>query len=340
MSARRLLWFGLGVLWIIDGLLQAQPSMFTAQFVTSVLQPVGNGQPAWLGSWLAVGMSLWKQNMALANTGALLMQLLIGVLLLSGWRRPWGGIGLGLSIVWGLGVWVFGEGLGMLAMGGPTVITGVPGSVLIYVAVALLLFLPERWWLSGAVTLWTMRALGVFWLVVALAQAWPGSGYWTAKGLSGIFQSAAGAPQPTVLSGPIAAVATATAAAPLLWNGAFVLAMLVLGVAFLSGIRAWWVWGLSAVWLLFTWWMGQDFGSLFSGTSTDPNTAIPLGLLTIALALPHGRGLAEADARRRTATPAVSRSAAEQGSATPFNALRSSTPSPLAAPDPGTAGGA
>jgi len=284
MTGRRVLWCGLAGLWLSAGLLQAQPRMFSSQFVTNVLQPVAQGQPAWLDSWLAVGMALWQRDTALANTGALLVQLLIGVLLLTGWRRPWGR--LGLSILWGLGVWVFGEGLGMLAMGAPTVMSGAPGSVLVYVISAGLLLLPERWWASGAVTHWTRRGLGAYWLLGALAQAWPGSGYWTAQGLRGVFRSAAGAPQPAALSGPITAVAVATARAPVLWNGAFVLVMLLIGVALLSGVRAWWVWGVSAVWLCFCWWMGQDFGAVFSGVSTDPNTAVPLGLLSLALALP------------------------------------------------------
>src|SRR5437016_7403281 len=42
---RRDLQIALGVLWLLDGALQAQPFMFTSGFATQVIGPVAQGQP-------------------------------------------------------------------------------------------------------------------------------------------------------------------------------------------------------------------------------------------------------------------------------------------------------
>lgn len=280
--SRTILWVGLGLLWLLDGLLQAQPAMFTPLFVQQVLQPAAQGQPTWFAALLQTSTTLWQQQAVLANAAAVFIQLAIGFLLLVARERPWGRVGLWLSIGWGLGIWVFGEGLGGLLTGAATVLTGAPGSVLVYVVAALILLLPARWWATGIVGWWTMRGLGVFWLSMAALQAWPPTGFWTGMHLASVFGMAASMPQPAPLAAPIRAMAALAADAPILWNALFVAIMVVLGVAFLmNGIR-WWTYGLIAVWLAFAWWLGQDFGGLFTGTATDLNTAPALGLLVFA----------------------------------------------------------
>ena len=44
----RTLQIALGLLWLLDGVLQAQPFMFTSDFVTQVIAPVGQGQPGFV----------------------------------------------------------------------------------------------------------------------------------------------------------------------------------------------------------------------------------------------------------------------------------------------------
>ncbi|MEP7023494.1 MAG: hypothetical protein ABJB47_06685, partial [Actinomycetota bacterium] len=43
---RRWLQIALGVIWILDAALQFQPYMFHREFVTSIIEPAGEGSPA------------------------------------------------------------------------------------------------------------------------------------------------------------------------------------------------------------------------------------------------------------------------------------------------------
>jgi hypothetical protein len=283
MDARRLLWYGLGALWLVDGLLQAQPAMFTKSFVSQVVEPAVQSAPTFIQPLLQQGADAWNQAPVLFNTLAVAIQLVIGLFLILGWNRPWGKWGLWLSLGWGTLVWIGGEGFGGLFSGSASILTGAPGSVLVYVFAALLLLLPEQRWQQAAFFEALVRGLGLFWLAMALYQLLPQQGFWTAKGLQAIFQASASSLQPAFLAGPIAAIEHAVAQQPVIWNAALVAAMALISLYFLLDMRQrWGLWVVTLV-LLFSWWMGQDFGTLFSGLSTDPNTAVPLWLLTITV---------------------------------------------------------
>ncbi|MCY0865606.1 MAG: hypothetical protein OWQ57_11690, partial [Sulfobacillus sp.] len=133
----------LGILWVVDGLLQCQPAMFTPLFWHQVLEPVVVGQPPAVRFFLREGIDLWREGGIWANTLAAGLQLGIGGLLWMkrpGWYRP----GLWLSLGWALVVWVFGEGLGGLLLPSASLLTGAPGSALLYVVwSAILLFSPD-----------------------------------------------------------------------------------------------------------------------------------------------------------------------------------------------------
>ena len=286
--SRAVLWIGLGLLWLVDGLLQIQPAMFTRQFVDQVLQPAAEGQPQWFADILQLSAALWLRHPILANVGAVIVQLGIGGLLIAGRERRWGRLGLWLSIAWGLNIWILGEGLGGLLVGSSTSITGAPGSVLVYIAGAILLLLPTTRWAPGSAGRVAARVLGVFWLAMAILQGLPGAGFWTGEHLGSLFTTVAGLPQPAVLAAPIQGMAAVALAAPVVCNACFVAIMVGLGWAFLTGKVQRWTFALAGAWLLFTWWLGQDFGGLFTGTSTDPNTALPLGVFLLAAVLAYG----------------------------------------------------
>jgi hypothetical protein len=130
---RRHLQIALGLLWLIDGLLQAQPFMFTRGFATQVIAPAAQGQPGfvaapvdWASTVIAAHPVAW--NAAFAG-----VQLLVGVgLLVPRTAR----LALAASIAWALGVWYFGEGLSGLASGNASLITGAPGSALLLAVLA------------------------------------------------------------------------------------------------------------------------------------------------------------------------------------------------------------
>ena len=140
---RALLWWGLGVLWFIDGVLQAQPAMPNNGFVLDVLAPALAGQPSWYIRILGWNIQFWTDHPVGADVAAMLLQVWMGILLLVGMDRFWGRLALWFSIAWGFGIWIFGEGMGGILTGKVTWLNGAPGSVLFYVASAALLLLPE-----------------------------------------------------------------------------------------------------------------------------------------------------------------------------------------------------
>ncbi len=283
MRARRALWRGLGILWLVDALLQAQPAMFTSAFVSSILAPSVLGQPHWVVILLGIADGLWSRFLVPANVVAIAVQTAIALLLLVAPERKAGRLGLLLSVAWGSGVWLIGEGLGGIFTGSATFLAGAPGSALLYVLGSIFLLIPAWLWEGGEVLRWLEEILGLLWIGGAVLQALPGAGFWTPDGLSGIFGAAASSPQPSFLSAPIVALASAAAASPVGWNLLFVVVMAVLGFALVTGLTPTATTGLAVVWSFFTWWFGQAFGMLGTGLSTDPNSGIVWILLFACL---------------------------------------------------------
>jgi hypothetical protein len=173
------------------------------------------------------------------------IQLLLGVGLLV---RRTARVTLAASIAWALGVWYLGEGLSGLASGHASLITGAPGSALLYAILA------AAAWPRGD----SSRERPAPWLPFAWAVLWAGAA---------VFQSVPGqAPRLAP-----AAVVLVVAAEYLIGIGALArrtrMPAAALGLA------------LAVVFWVF----GQQFGQLFSGQATDPNTGPVLALMAIAL---------------------------------------------------------
>ena len=148
-AARRLLRTGFGVLWIFDGLLQAQPAMAVGMS-SQVIKPSAASSPAWvqhLANWAATAWSFHPIQTAAA---AVWIQVGIGVwLIVASSSRPSRLAGL-VSAGWGLAVWVFGEAFGGIFAPGLTFLFGAPGAVLLYCAGGILVALPDRCWRTPA----------------------------------------------------------------------------------------------------------------------------------------------------------------------------------------------
>lgn len=278
--ARRILMYGLAALWLLDGLLQAQPAMVTQAFIFDVVQPAVLGQPPWLAHLMSTGIWLWQKNPFGADLGALLLQVGIGALLFFGPDRMAGRIGLWLSVGWGLLVWVFGEGMGGMFVPGSSFISGAPGSVLLYVLLSLAILLPVRIWKNERMSGWLAGGIGALWLFGAFLQASPD--LFQAGPLTNTFEMAAMMPQPLALTGPISAVLYWVAGAPALANAVFVAMMAAVGLGLILSPKRRWPYLLGGAWLLFVWWVGEGFGGIFSGISTDLNSGIVWGLALAA----------------------------------------------------------
>ncbi|HEY6537576.1 MAG TPA: hypothetical protein VI138_00875 [Candidatus Dormibacteraeota bacterium] len=280
-QGRLILRRGLGALWIIDGLLQAQPAMPT-RFATSVLGPAALGQPGWIAHLIRLEVLVWQAHPLDLAAAAVLVQVGMGVAILAGGDSQLGRLALWTSIAWSLLIWVGAEGLGGILAPHASEITGAPGAVLLYGAGAALLLAPVRLWSSDLLPRLTRRGVGVLLLLGALLQALPGEGFWSGSVLAGSFSAMAQMAGPGWLAGPIAAVARIGTGQALLMNATLVGVMAVLGAGLLSG-RGWRIWsGAALVWLAATWWLGQDLGGLGTGTATDPNLSPLVGLVLVS----------------------------------------------------------
>jgi hypothetical protein len=88
-------------LWLADAALQYQPSMFGPGFVTHVLAPASQGEPAFLASPARLADQMIAHNVPLWNAGFATVQLAIGLGLL--WRRS-ARAALAATVLWSLGV--------------------------------------------------------------------------------------------------------------------------------------------------------------------------------------------------------------------------------------------
>jgi hypothetical protein len=270
---RRHLQISLGLLWLLDGVLQCQPFMFTRQFAHQVLASAGSGQPSVLAGLMHESVVLVSMHPALANGAFALVQLLLGLGLLT---KRFSRVTLGLSVVWALSVWVVGEGLGGLATGA-TILTGAPGAALLYAVIALLAW-PARDTQSSSPPSWlALPAWCALWVVGAALQLIHANNSGTSFTMM-LRTAQVGAP------GWIAGIDHHLSQLRIpLWFGACAIALYML-VAIWALVPGWTRQlsiGLGVFISLVGWVFFQAVGDLTSGQATDPST----GPLVILLAL-------------------------------------------------------
>jgi len=278
VQARRVLRIAFACLWILDGLLQAQPEM-TTQFIPAVVKPLILGLPGTLPSLFGPALYLWGLHPLLFDSLSAVLQIGIGLSFLIDSERRLGRFGLYVSFAWALIIWVFGEGLGGF-FSNPSWLTGLPGSAALYAIAAVFLLMPDALWASRTVRRGLTAVLGLLWFMFAIIQAWPPSGFWHFGGLNNAILPMAQMAQPGWMSAPLDAIAHTLNHAPAVYNGVFVTILTLLGLFWLWRPRTRWLVLGTSLWLLATWWIGQDFG-IVGGLGTDPNSALPLLILTL-----------------------------------------------------------
>ena len=264
----------LGLVWLLDGGLQFQSFMYSKGFVGE-LAGGSMGQPHWLASSIGWAARLAGGDLRLWNTLFALVQVAIGLGLLS--RRtvkP----ALTASFVWIVVVWWFGEGLGMLFANMAQPLTGAPGAVLLYGLVGLVVWPTEQpgglLGVAGAKAMWAG-----LWLLVACL--------WLNGASSG-----ANATRDAVLAGDSGfswlSRLQSTVASAVAGNGlivALTLAILsaTIGAAVAAGWRPRFFLGLAIVLNIVYWVLGQGLGEVFAGGATDPGSAPLFVLLACAM---------------------------------------------------------
>jgi cytochrome oxidase Cu insertion factor (SCO1/SenC/PrrC family) len=286
-AARRWLRISFGLLWVFDGLLQAQSSM-PLGLPGSVLTPAAGSSPGWVQHIVNVGTTIWSDHPVSAAAATVWIQIGIGIFLLVAPRGYWSRSAGALSAGWGMVVWVFGEAFGGIFGQGSSWLFGLPGAVLFYVAAGALIALREEWWATDKLGKGLLRCTGVFFIGMGMLQAWPGRGFWTGQAdpaatpgtLTAMVKQMAATPQPSLLSSWTRAFGAFDAGHGWAVNLVAVLFLVGIGVCLVSGVprllRIAVVVGV--VGCLADWVLVQDFGFL-GGVGTDPNSMIP----TVAL---------------------------------------------------------
>jgi hypothetical protein len=273
---RRHLQIALGLLWLLDGVLQAQSFMFTRGFALQVLAPVGEGQPGFVSAPVHLAVTIVSANPVAANLPFAAIQVLLGIgLLMPRTAR----VTLAASIAWALGVWYVGEGLSGLASGHASLITGAPGSALLYALLAAAAW-PRRDGRREAPASWLPWAWAGVWGAGAVLQALPGQN--TGAALSGaVTAGASGAPG--WLASLDSSVGAWAAQHGLLLVVLLVAAEVLIGVGALTRRSRTPAVALGLALALAMWVMGQDLGALYTGQATDPNSGPLLALMAISL---------------------------------------------------------
>ena len=282
---RWLLRIGFGVLWILDGILQAQPKM-AAGLPSLVIEPTAASSPAWVQHLVNWGGTIWSYHPIQAGAATVWIQVGLGAWLVVASRGRWSRLAGAASVGWGLIVWVFGESFGGIFAPGLSWLTGAPGGVLFYVAAGALIALPEGAWRSPRLGRLVLAGFGVFFIGMAVLQAWPGRGFWQGPvhgrpgSLTGMVQSMASTSQPHFLSALLSAFSSFVAGHGFAVNLVAVVVLAVLGATFLTGrprLVRYAVW-FGIMFCLADWVLVQDLGFL-GGVGTDPNSMIPMALL-------------------------------------------------------------
>jgi hypothetical protein len=323
-SGKRSLQLALGIVWLLDAALQFQPYMFTRQFVTGIILPTTSGNPAFVVRLITWSAHVMEQHIALYNTFFAVIQLAIAA---GFFWRPTVKLAIAASIGWAVFVWFFGEGLGGV-LAGASPLTGLPGGVLLYAIIALLL-----WPASGRPGVTAKTGWMVLWAGLGCYQLLPAN---RAPGaVSSIFAGAAGVvpswlrPLETGLAGltaghglPVSFLIWAACCAAGLGIASERLARPALVLAGVLGS-------------LF--WAAEGFGGLSTGQATDPNSG-PLLILFAACFwfLPSGETMDAEGGADDVADDRPAPGAASAADRPPAGAVRSSDSTvvqPLADPD-------
>jgi hypothetical protein len=278
---RRALQLALAALWLFDGILQYQPSMFTRAF-PQMLGDSAQGNPAVVAGPITWSAGLIDHHLALLNAVFATIQVALGLGI--AWR-PTVRLALAASVAWSLAVWWLGEGLGRVLVGTASLIDGAPGAVILYAVLAVLLWPADReagapfvaaraagpglaralWlavWGSMAVLAVLPAARAPHALSAAISDMAPGEPKWLAwldtHAASALYQH--GLAASIVLAAVFAALAAGVFLPVRHLRPVLVLALLV------------------AVAL----WLAQGLGGIFTGMSTDPSSGPLLALLALS----------------------------------------------------------
>ncbi|MDQ1633810.1 MAG: hypothetical protein QOJ32_619 [Frankiaceae bacterium] len=279
-GARQQLRTVLGLLWLLDGLLQLQPVMWSRSFGSETLASAGAGQPLAIGAPVRLFAGLVADHPVGFNVVFASAQLVIGAGLLLARDPRRLRVVCGASVAWALGIWVVGEGLGGLFGGHTSLSVGAPGAALLYLVLTV-----AAWPLDRPLDRWLPAVWTAVWLCGALLQLLPAQ-----RGGVGLGDQLemGSMMSPRLLAGPELQVALWLATLPAvlaaLVSGGLVAGQAWIGIAVLRRGSRRIALRVGAGLAIVFWVACQGFGGLSTGSATDPGSAPLLVLLAFAVA--------------------------------------------------------
>jgi hypothetical protein len=281
LDPRRMLQQALAVVWLLDGMLQFQPFMFSEGF-PRMLAGAAPGNPAVVARPIAWDAAFIAHHLTLYNAVFAALQVAIGLGIT--WP-PTVRIALASSVAWSVTVWWLGEGLGGVLAGTASPLNGAPGAVILYALLAVLLGPAARdrdspFAAARAVGQGTARVLWVLlWASLAFFALLPAS---RAPGAASGTFSAMASGQPGWLSWTDHRIAGVLAGQGLLASVLLAGALAVVAVSTFLPEWAARTGAVLAVTVAAFIWLAQGLGGIFTGSGTDPNSGPLLALLAIA----------------------------------------------------------
>ncbi len=283
-DVRRVLQLGLAGIWMLVGLLQYQSFMFSSGF-NQMIGATAAGNPRVIASPITWDATLVSHHPVLLNSIFATIQLLLGIGIAC---RPTVRLALGASIAWAIGVWWFGEGLGMVLTSGASPVNGAPGAVIIYALLAILLWPTDRAGRRAPFT--AARAVGApiaraLWLVLWLSLAYfallPGNR--APQALNSMIASMESG-EPGWLAALERGAASLVAHQGLAASIVLAIALVIIAIGvYLPASAAKGTLVLAIVVAAVIWVFGEALGGILTGGGTDPNS----GPLLILLALSY-----------------------------------------------------
>jgi hypothetical protein len=241
----------LAAVWLLDAALQYQPFMFTRAFGQS-LAVSAQGNPRVISDPITWSAGIIEQHPVVTNAAFATIQLIIALGI--AWR-PAVKFALAASVAWSVAVWWLGEGLGGVLTGSASPWDGAPGAVVIYALLAVLLWPSGR---DAAASFVAGRPLGRLLARLLWLTLWGSMAFLT-------LQTASMASPGQQVSAFLALVFDLVAI------GIF-LPVPYARVAVIAAAAA-----ATAIWCF-----GENFGAIFTGSATDPNSGLLLVLLAVA----------------------------------------------------------
>jgi len=282
LDARRALQLALASIWLLDGVLQYQGFMFTKGF-NQILAGTADGNPAIIAKPITWDATLIDHHMVLLNAIFATIQLLLGLGIAF---RPTARIALAASILWSLGVWWLGEGLGGVLNGAASQLNGAPGAVILYALLAVLLWPADR---EVPAPFAAARAVGTHVARALWAALWLSLAYFALTPANRAPQGASAMIAGMESGEPVWLQDLQKGAASLVANQglatsvvlAVTLTLIALGVYLPAGVaKATQV--LAIVVAALIWVFAEALGGILAGGATDVNSGPLLALLALA----------------------------------------------------------